>query len=166
MRSATKFLLVAAFFVCIAFVQSQPVQAVEPRTVPPGTLQIQPQATQPTMAMTPEMEIDALKKKVTKLQDQNKQLTDQNSKLTDQNNKLNQQIGEMTKKGGSLVKAFCEGQSMSKNTAGASRNCATTGYNCEPVSGLCYTQCGTSDQCIGGFVCDTAEKRCVNVRGY
>ena len=159
------FFVAAATFVCFALAQNQPAHAIEPRGLSPAATQIQPQASQPAIAMTPEMEIDALKKKIVKLQDQNKQLTDQNSKLTDQNNKLNQQIGEMTKKGGSLVKAYCEGPSISKNTSGASRNCATTGYNCEPVSGLCYSQCITSDHCIPGFVCDTAERRCVSASG-
>jgi membrane-associated HD superfamily phosphohydrolase len=157
--------IVAATFPCFAIAQNLSVNSIELKSVPPAAVQMQSPATQPNVAMTPEMEIDALKKKIVKLQDQNKQLTDQNKQLTDQNSKLSQQISEMTKKGGSQVKAYCESQSLSKNTAGATNSCASSGYNCEPVSGLCYNQCTSSDHCVPGWVCDTAERRCVNVSG-
>jgi hypothetical protein len=70
-------------------------------------------------------------------------------------------IDQMTKLGGSLVKAYCESETMSKSTAGASEDCATSGYRCSSVEGTCYRQCNVSTECAGGFVCDTGVNRCV-----
>ena len=73
----------------------------------------------------------------------------------------NQRIGEMTRLGGSQVMAYCATPSQSRNTAGASNDCATAGYGCEPVSGLCRTSCQTSDMCASGYLCDTGVQQCV-----
>ena len=69
-------------------------------------------------------------------------------------------IDEMTRMGGSLVTAHCEGL-LSVNTAGASENCAASGYTCASVSGLCHRQCNVTSECAPSFVCDTGEHRCV-----
>ena len=70
-------------------------------------------------------------------------------------------IDEMTRVGGSLVTAHCEGGTLSVNTAGASENCAASGYTCASVSGLCHRQCNVTSECAPTFVCDTGERRCV-----
>ena len=152
-------LSVIAAFVFLVFAQSQAVQDIDKKIASPTTIQTQPQTTQPGIARTQEMEIEALKKQISKLQDQNKKLSEQNEKLT-------AQIAEMTKKGGSQVKAYCEGYAISKNTAGVSNNCATAGYICEPVSGLCYNQCTSSLHCASGFACKTEQRICVRVLSY
>lgn len=158
-----RFFVVTVMFACFALAQSSPVQGIEPRTAPPAAIQVQPQATQPNIAVTPEKEIEALKKKIAKLQEENKQLADENYKLKEQNNNLNKQIADMTKKGGSQVKAYCESPTISKNTAGASSNCASSGYTCDPVSGLCYSRCANSEHCAPGYACDSGN--CASVSG-
>lgn len=70
-------------------------------------------------------------------------------------------IDEMTRLGGSLVRAQCVSETLSRNTAGASENCAASGYLCGGVEGTCMRQCTSSTQCAGGFVCDTGAARCV-----
>lgn len=70
-------------------------------------------------------------------------------------------IDEMTKPGGSLVRAYCASSDISRNTAGAEENCATTGYVCGEVAGVCKAQCATSNDCAGGYTCDVPQARCV-----
>jgi hypothetical protein len=82
----------------------------------------------------------------------------------EQINQLKKQISDMTRKGGQLVRAYCETETMSRNTAGAATNCAATGFRCEAVSGLCRTRCMRSDECASGFVCDSNRNVCVDVR--
>jgi hypothetical protein len=74
---------------------------------------------------------------------------------------LGDQIDAMTKRGGSLVRAFCENESVSRNTAGAVNNCASLGYVCEQVSGVCYSRCSKTDQCARGWVCDPPAATCI-----
>jgi hypothetical protein len=74
---------------------------------------------------------------------------------------LGDQIDAMTKRGGSLVRAFCENESVSRNTAGAVNNCASLGYACEQVSGVCYSRCSKTDQCARGWVCDPPVATCI-----
>lgn len=74
---------------------------------------------------------------------------------------LGDQIDAMTKRGGSLVRAFCENENVSRNTAGAVNNCASLGYACEPVSGVCYSRCSKTDQCTRGWVCDIPVATCI-----
>jgi hypothetical protein len=77
---------------------------------------------------------------------------------------LDDQVQAMTKPGGALVRAFCDGQFVSRNTAGASNNCAGRGYACEPVSGTCYARCSKTDQCAKGWVCDPTVSACIVAR--
>lgn len=74
---------------------------------------------------------------------------------------LEEQVKAMTKPGGRLVRSYCDGDSMSRNTAGAENNCASGGYACEPVSGLCYSRCSNNYQCALGWACDPGAARCV-----
>jgi hypothetical protein len=71
------------------------------------------------------------------------------------------QLDEITKRGGSLVRAYCRDDRLSVNSAGASENCAASGYACAPVEGLCYRRCNVTIQCASGFVCDTGRQACV-----
>lgn len=87
----------------------------------------------------------------------------ENARLREENAVLKQRVDAMTSLGGSQVHAYCPVGSpgISRNTAGAESNCAQSGYNCEPVSGLCRTTCQTSDMCAANFTCDTGAQQCV-----
>jgi hypothetical protein len=64
-----------------------------------------------------------------------------------------ERIEQMTKIGGSQVQAYCEpGTTMSRNTAGASENCATSGFACDKVSGLCHRRAVNTEMCAIGYV--------------
>ena len=77
---------------------------------------------------------------------------EKNKQLRGENDGLRQQLAEYTRRGGSLVHAYCETRTLSRNTAGASNDCAHNGYTCEPVSGLCRTSANDSNQCSDGFL--------------
>jgi hypothetical protein len=85
-----------------------------------------------------------------------------NRELRAQVDSLTARIAEMTRPGGSLVQAYCETPTMSRNTAGASNDCARTGYGCEPVSGLCRTTARSTDECAAGYVYCATNATCVN----
>jgi hypothetical protein len=70
-------------------------------------------------------------------------------------------IDEWTKKGGSLVHAYCESDEVSRSSAGATENCAASGYGCSPVEGTCRRSCNVTTDCAGYHVCDTAAHVCV-----
>ena len=74
---------------------------------------------------------------------------------------LRSQLEAWTGKGGSLVHAYCETPSLSRNSAGASNDCATSGYNCEPVSGLCRTSAANSSECAAGYNWCVYGNRCI-----
>lgn len=75
---------------------------------------------------------------------------------------LTQRIAEMTRPGGSLVQAYCESNSVSRNTAGARSDCAASGFACEQVSGLCRTSARSTSDCAAGFVYCATNASCVN----
>ena len=79
---------------------------------------------------------------------------EKNKQLGSENDGLRKQLLEYTQRGGSLVHAYCETPTVSRNTAGARNDCAPTGYQCEPVSGLCRTSANDSNQCSDGFLLD------------
>jgi hypothetical protein len=79
---------------------------------------------------------------------------EKNKQLRSENDSLHRQLLEYTQRGGSLVHAYCETETVSRNTAGARNDCAPTGYRCEPVSGLCRTSANDSNQCSDGFLLD------------
>lgn len=88
-------------------------------------------------------------------------LKQNNAALRDEIRSLQDQLSAYTNKGGSRVTAYCESSTISRNTAGATNNCAQAGYGCEPVSGLCRTSAQYSDHCAPGFVMDASSNRCV-----
>lgn len=83
---------------------------------------------------------------------------------------LQAKLDETVHPGGSLVKAWCDDDGVSHNTAGQSQDCGT--YGCEPVSGLCRIVCDSAAQCHApiqnadgtwtSFVCDTMSRLCIN----
>ena len=70
-------------------------------------------------------------------------------------------IDQYTTRGGSLVRAYCESDELSRSTAGATENCAESGYRCSPVEGTCRRTCNVTTDCAGYYVCDTARHVCV-----
>ena len=70
-----------------------------------------------------------------------------NQALRDENARLSQQLAAWTQRGGSQVHAYCEPPTLSRNSAGASNDCAVSGFGCEPVSGLCRTVASSSADC-------------------
>lgn len=86
---------------------------------------------------------------------------EKNRELKAQVATLSQRIQEMTHPGGSLVRAYCETPTLSRNTAGASNDCAKNGFGCEPVSGLCRTSVRSSDECAPGYIYCATNGACV-----
>ena len=85
-----------------------------------------------------------------------------NQELRGQVTSLQAQLDAWTNKGGSQVHAYCETPTLSRNTAGASNDCAAGGgYKCEDVSGLCRTSAANSSQCATGFTWCVYGNRCV-----
>lgn len=84
----------------------------------------------------------------------------------DLNAKLTEALGtidQMTKRGGSLVRAYCESGTVSRNTAGATEDCAASGYACGEVEGTCRKSCNVTTECAPYHVCDTGAHVCVKV---
>lgn len=131
---------------------------VVPRTPPPAVETVRPEgATRIDPAATPE----TARAEIDRLNARNRHLRDQyNHSLADLQ-ALRITLDEMTRAGGALVTARCAGDTLSTNTAGASEDCAASGYTCAPVSGLCRRSCQTSEMCAPGFLCDTSAERCV-----
>ncbi len=98
---------------------------------------------------------------VESLQAENAKLKQKIQSLQSEIATLNGRIGNFTSKGGSEVHAYCESQFVSVNTAGAREDCDLGGYICGEVTGLCKTQCSTSNDCAGGFACDMGAHSCV-----
>jgi hypothetical protein len=74
---------------------------------------------------------------------------------------LSQQLAEWTRRGGSQVHAYCETPTLSRNSAGASHDCAVAGFACAPVSGLCRTVANSAADCAGGHVYCATNRQCV-----
>lgn len=86
---------------------------------------------------------------------------DRNKELKGQVATLTERLNQMTRPGGSLVQAYCESPTVSRNTAGASNDCAKNGFGCEPVSGLCRTSARSSDECAAGYIYCATNGGCV-----
>jgi hypothetical protein len=126
------------------------------------------QRIQPIQTVQPAPAKDAssqLADRTAALEAQNRKLRASNLALKEENAALRARVDAMTTRGGSAVRAYCPTDSTSMNTAGASADCGKSGYNCDPVSGLCRTTCQTSDMCAGGFTCDVGAARCVYTGG-
>lgn len=81
--------------------------------------------------------------------------------LREENDSLRAALAAWTSKGGSLVHAYCETPARSASSAGASNDCAASGYTCEPVSGLCRTSAANSSECASGHTWCVYGNRCV-----
>lgn len=151
---------------------AQPAQTAKPATAaqPAQTANsAQPAKAAPTVARPatagPMLELDqkAINQQLTQ---RNRQLREEIASLREQNANLQARINEFTRLGGSAVHAYCPTNTTSRNTAGATANCANLGgYTCEAVSGLCRTKCETTDMCAPGWTCDTGVQQCVNTSG-
>jgi len=132
-------------------VPKQSATSPRPTSVSPTHVPTTPAKTAPTQAanaVTCAQQLDAV------LRD--------NAALQQQVADLQHRLDEATRPGGSAVTAYCESDTVSRNTAGARNDCGARGYMCEPVSGLCRTVCSTSYDCAPGLVCDTlAHRQCV-----
>lgn len=122
-----------------------------PTSVSPKQVPMTPSRTAPAQAanaVTCEQQLDAAVR--------------DNAALQQQVADLQQRLAEATRLGGSAVTAYCESDTVSRNTAGARNDCGARGYKCEPVSGLCKTVCTVTTDCAPNFVCDTlAHRQCV-----
>ena len=87
---------------------------------------------------------------------------EKNKELRAENEGLRAQLAAWVNKGGSQVHAYCETETLSRNSAGASNDCAASGYKCEAVSGLCLTSAGNSSQCAAGRIWCVYGNRCVS----
>ena len=136
---------------------AQPATAARPANVAPAMAR--PAAAGPNL----ELDQKAINQQLTQ---RIKQLREENASLREQNAKLQARINEFTRLGGSEVHAYCPTGTTSRNTAGATADCASLGgYTCEEVSGLCRTQCQTTDMCAPGWTCDTGAQQCVYTGG-
>lgn len=95
------------------------------------------------------------------LQAENSKLKQKIQSLNAEIAALNGRIVNFTSKGGSEVRAYCESNYVSVNTAGAREDCSSSGYVCGEVTGLCKIQCNTSNDCAGGYACDIPIHTCV-----
>jgi hypothetical protein len=134
---------VALSFAAASSAQTQVQPAVKPLVVQP--LQV--------ATPKPELESNLPEQRIAKLEAEKRALQEENMRLREQNR-------QMTELGGSQVRAYCPSVEVSRNTAGAENNCASSGYNCEQVSGLCYTSCSTGIECAKDFNCDGG--RCIS----
>jgi hypothetical protein len=86
---------------------------------------------------------------------------EKNKALRNQNASLQAQLDAFTSRTGTRVTAYCETSTLSRNTAGASNDCSTNGFGCEPVSGLCRTVAHSTDECAAGYVYCSLHNNCV-----
>ncbi|HSR65102.1 MAG TPA: hypothetical protein VLM17_05795 [Xanthomonadaceae bacterium] len=114
-------------------------------------LQVQP-AARPAV-QSPSVAVD--------YQAQYRQEVEKNKALRAQNASLKAQLDAYTSRTGSRVSAYCERATLSRNTAGASNDCSSNGFRCEPVSGLCRTVAHSSDECAAGYVYCSVHGNCV-----
>lgn len=150
------FLLLSSLAPLAAAQVVEPMQPAQPVHAAP-TMQVRPGVALPAAAA---IDREAL------LQAQNDKLREENAKLKAENAALKADIDSYRMLGGSEVHAYCgEDHATSRNTAGVSTDCNRSGYQCEPVSGLCRTTCQTTDMCAPGWVCDTAVSQCIVPHG-
>lgn len=84
------------------------------------------------------------------------QLTAKVKNLQNQVSGLQSQVKDF---GARQISFQCVDPRTSSNNRGASEDCWP--YACEAVQGVCRTQCTSSDQCVGGTVCDIPNRLCV-----
>ena len=131
-------ILAAAIAIPLSAQNVQSVQPIRPMVAPAANVQVQPD-----------------------YRDLYEKARANNQKLRAENADLKAQLAAWTSKGGSLVHAYCESDTLSRTTAGASNDCAATGYKCEPTSGLCRTTANSSADCAGSRIYCATTKQCV-----
>ena len=144
--------LLAAIVVtpALAQISMQPMPRPAPVVLPPAaTIQQDPDAARKVMTL------EDARAQIAKLRAEKRDL---DAKLTE----ALATIDQWTSKGGSLVHAYCESETLSRSSAGASEDCSNNGYRCSPVEGTCRRSCNSSDECAGYYVCDTAAHVCVH----
>ena len=67
--------------------------------------------------------------------------------------------GQLKDLGAKTVTYQCRDPNTASNSRGATANCGF--YLCDPVQGLCKTQCSTSADCASGTTCDQKTDLCV-----
>ena len=122
------------------------------RITTPNVLQVQTQDQDASMAIVS----DPAKARETIIR-LNREKRELNTRLTE----ALATIDQWTSKGGALVHAYCESEDVSRSTAGATENCAESGYRCAPVEGTCRRTCNVTTDCAGYFTCDTGAHVCV-----
>jgi hypothetical protein len=147
------FVLAAAALITPVLSQVVPVQPVQrPADVRPPI--VQPQQRDADVRLDT-MTMEEAKATIARLNREKRELDARLSKsLAD--------LQQMTSRGGSLVRAYCESPILSRNTAGASENCAASGYTCGAVDGLCRKQCTSTSHCAAKFTCDIQAAQCVH----
>ena len=139
--------LLALFLVTPALAQLAPVR-IQPITPPPAMQQPDNSELQANLMTAEEAR--------TKIAQLNREKRELNARLTE----ALATIEQMTSRTGSLVRAYCESKTLSRNTAGATENCADSGYVCGEVEGTCKRQCSVSFDCATGYTC-MPDGRCV-----
>ena len=151
-----KWLIASAALLAVtpALAQVLQVQQIQPaiQTAPLPDLTVQQDSDVTMKTMT----LEEAQQRIVQLNREKREL---NGKLTD----AMATIDEMTKRGGSLVRAYCESEDVSRDTAGDTENCAASGYRCAPVEGTCRRSCNVTTDCAGYHVCDTEAHVCVRV---
>ena len=143
--------LLAALIVTPALAQLMQVQPIQRPIVTPQVIQPIQQDSNATEKI---MTIEEARARIAKLQSEKREL---DGRITE----ALATIDQWTSKGGSLVHAYCESETLSRNSAGASEDCATSGYRCADVEGTCRKSCNVTTDCAGYHVCDTARHVCV-----
>ncbi len=143
--------LLAALIVTPALAQLMQVQPIQRPIVTPQVIQPIQQDSNATEKI---MTIEEARARIAKLQSEKREL---DGRLTE----ALATIDQWTSKGGSLVHAYCESETLSRNSAGASEDCAASGYRCADVEGTCRKSCNVTTDCAGYHVCDTARHVCV-----
>lgn len=150
--------LLTALIVTPALAQLMQVQPIQRPVIVPQVIEpIQQETNTAEKIMT----IEEAQARIAKLQSEKREL---NLQLNESANKLTEAmatIDQWTSKGGSLVHAYCESETLSRNSAGASEDCAASGYRCAAVEGTCRRTCNVTTDCAGYHVCDTARHVCV-----
>ena len=127
--------LLALFLVTPALAQLAPVR-IQPITPPPAMQQPDNSKLQANL-----MTAEEARAKIAQLNREKREL---NARLTE----ALATIEQMTSR------------TLSRNTAGATENCADSGYVCGEVEGTCKRQCSVSFDCATGYTC-MPDGRCV-----
>ena len=131
-----------------------------PGVIAPRVPQVQSSQSPSAPKVDPAMDPDRARAEIDRLKAANRQLRKTYSVTLADLQALRAELDEMKRAGGSRVLAQCVSRTLSRNTAGASEDCAASGYACEPVSGQCNRTCTLSEHCATGFSCNPTNHRC------